>query len=72
MVLTVFHAQLSSGNPINGKEFLTAQIEYEEYSQEELMLFFNTEFETKILPQINFRKSYLVDNLNKHCFLMLR
>ena len=56
----------------NGKEFLTVQIEYEEYSVEELSLVFNEEFETKILPPVKFGKKYLIDNLKKLYFLTLR
>lgn len=65
-------AVMSKTQHKDGKVFLTAQIEYEEYSQEELTPLFDKEFENKILPPIRLGKSYLVDNLNKLYFLTLR
>lgn len=56
----------------DGKEFLSVQVEYEEYSEEELSLLLNEEFDTKILPPVTFGKRYLIDNLKKLYFLTLR
>lgn len=54
-----------------GKYFMTAQIEYEEYSEDELELFFDKELKEKVLPPIYQGKKYIVENLNKQYFLTL-
>ena len=50
---------------IRGKNYITSQIEYEEYTEEELRPFFDKEFEEKILPPIKQGKKYILDNLKK-------
>lgn len=56
---------------IQGKHFITAQVEYEEYSEDELRPFFDKEFEEKVLPPIRQGKKFILDNLNKLYFLTL-
>lgn len=51
---------------------MTSQIEYEDYSAEELAKYFDKEFEEMILPPIYQGKKYILDNLNKLYFLTLR
>lgn len=56
---------MSKTQTIKGKRFLTAMIEYEEYTEEELHLYFKKAFEEKILPPIFQGKKYILDNLGK-------
>ncbi len=42
----------------HGKQFMTAQIEYEEYTKEELRPFLRGAFEEEILPPVNRGKSF--------------
>ena len=62
---------MSKKQTFQGKQFLTAQVEYEEYSEDELRPFFEREFKEKILPPINQGKKYILDNLNSLYFLTL-
>lgn len=64
-------AVMSRKQTFQGKQFMTAQIEYEEYTEDELRPFFDKEFEEKILPPINLGKKYIFDNLNTLYFLTL-
>ena len=54
---------MSKSQTCHGECFLTAQIEYEEYTEEELRFFFDKEFEEKILPPIFQGKKYILSNL---------
>lgn len=54
-----------------GSHFLTPQIEYEEYTEEELLVYFDNEFETCILPPIYQGKKYILENLRTIYFLTL-
>lgn len=56
---------MSKTQTISGKPFLTSLIEYEEYSEEELRLYFDKAFEERILPPIHQGKKYILDNLGK-------
>ena len=51
---------------------MTALIEYEEYAEDELQVFFDKEFKEKVLPPITQGKKYILDNLGKVYFLTLR
>jgi len=62
---------MSKEQTFQGKQFMTVQIEYEEYREDELRHFFEQEFEGKILPPIIQGKKYVLDNLNKLYFLTL-
>ena len=44
---------------------MTAQIEYEEYTEKELRPFFERAFEEEILPPVNRGKSFILDNIGK-------
>ncbi|MBQ8322322.1 MAG: hypothetical protein IJX92_08185, partial [Clostridia bacterium] len=48
-----------------GKQFVTAQVEYEEYTEEELRPYFDRAFEEEILPPVKQGKSFILDNLGK-------
>ena len=54
-----------------GKCFITAQVEYEEYTEDELRPFLDRELEKKVLPPICQGKKYILDNLNTLYFLTL-
>lgn len=54
-----------------GKQFMTAQIEYEEYTEEELRPYFDRAFREAILPPVNQGKSFILDNLGKIYVLTL-
>ena len=56
---------MSRKQTFQGKHFMTAQVEYEEYTEEELRSFFDKEFEERILPPIHQGKKYILDNLGK-------
>ena len=62
---------MSKGQTIQGKQFMTGQVEYEEYTEDELRPFFNKAFEEQILPPINRGKKYILDNLDTIYFLTL-
>lgn len=62
---------MSKKQTFRGKCFMTAQIEYEEYTEDELRPFFDKEFEEKVLPPIYQGKKYILDNLKKLYFLYL-
>lgn len=62
---------MSKSQTYQGKRFLTSQIEYGEYTEDELRSFFDKEFEEKILPPIYLGKKYILDNLNTLYFLTL-
>lgn len=64
-------AVMSRKQTYQGECFVTAQIEYEEYTEDELRPFFNKEFEETILPPIYQGKKYILENLNKKYFLTL-
>ena len=56
---------MSKTQTYQGKRFLTAQIEYEEYTEDELCVFFDKEFEERILPPIHQGKVFILENLGK-------
>lgn len=56
---------MSKTSTIHGKHFITAQIEYEEYTEEELRPYFDKEFEERILPPVHQGKKYILDNLGR-------
>ena len=62
---------ISKTQTVNGKYILTAAIEYEEYTEEELRQFFDKEFNERIMPPIYQGKKYILDNLQKLYFLTL-
>ena len=63
---------MSKTQTYQGKTFMTGQIEYEEYTAEELRPYFDKAFEELILPPVYQGKKYILDNLNKLYFLTLR
>lgn len=64
-------AVMSKKETFHGECFMTALVEYEEYTENELRPFFEKEFEKKIMPPINQGKKYILDNLNSLYFLTL-
>ena len=58
-------AVMSRKQTFQGKQFMTAQVEYEEYTEDELRPFFEKEFEERILPPVHQGKKYILDNLGK-------
>ena len=54
-----------------GEHFMTAQIEYEEYSEEELEQYFDIAFNDVILPPISQGKKYILNHLKEKYFLTL-
>lgn len=56
---------MSKTSTIQGNHFVTAQIEYKEYTEEELRSYFDKEFEERIVPPILHGKKYIRDNLGK-------
>lgn len=58
-------AVMSRKQTFQGKQFMTAQVEYEEYTEEELRLYFDKEFEERILPPVHQGKKYILDNLGR-------
>lgn len=56
---------------LQGERFLTAQIEYEEYTEEELQPYFDIAFKEEILPPVYQGKKFILDNLGKLYFLSL-
>ena len=63
---------LSKKQTIDGENFSTSMIHYEEYSETELIDFFDKAFEEFILPPIFQGKKYILNNLNEKYFLTLR
>ena len=63
---------MSRKQTFQGKQFMTAQVEYEEYTEDELRQYFDKEFEEKIMPPLSEGKKYILDNLKKKYFLTLR
>ena len=63
---------MSKTQTYQGERFMTALIEYEEYAEDELQVFFDKEFKEKVLPPITQGKKYILDNLGKVYFLTLR
>lgn len=63
---------MSKTKTVCGKYFLTAMIEYEKYTEEELRPYFDKEFEERILPPVYQGKKYILDNLGKLYSLTLR
>lgn len=55
-----------------GKNYRTAQIEYEEYDQDELRAYFDVAFEEVIMPPLMEGKKYILDNLRKKYTMTLR
>lgn len=64
-------AVMSKKQTSQGKCFMTAMVEYEEYTEEELKTFFEKEFAEKVLPPVSQGKKYLLNNLNTLYFLTL-
>lgn len=62
---------MSKKHTIRGKRFITAQIEYEEYTEEELRPFFEKEFKERILPPVYQGKKFILENLGKMYSLTL-
>lgn len=62
---------MSKTQTYQGKPFMTAQVEYEKYTEYELKSYFDKEFEEKILPPIFQGKRYILENLDKLYFLSL-
>lgn len=56
---------MSKTQTVRGKCFLTAMIEYKEYTEEELRPYFEKEFNERILPPVHQGKKYILDNLGK-------
>lgn len=56
---------MSKTSTIGGKHFITSQIEYKEYTEEELRQFFDKEFKERILPPVHQGKKYILDNLGE-------
>ena len=54
-----------SKQQMKGKTFLTVQIEYEEYTEEDLRPYFDKDFEERILPPIYQGKKFILDKLGK-------
>ena len=61
----------SKKETFQGKPLMTPQIEYEEYTEEELRKFFENEFKEKILPPIKQGKKYILSKLDQIYFLTL-
>lgn len=54
---------MSKSITVHGRRFITSQIEYKEYTEEELRPYFDKEFEERILPPVHQGKKYILDNL---------
>lgn len=64
-------AVMSRKQTFQGEQFLTAQVEYEEYTEEELRPYFDLAFKEEILPPVYQGKKFILDNLGKLYFLTL-
>ncbi len=62
---------MSKKHKVDGKNFLTVMIEYEEYTEDELRPYFEKAFEEEILPPVYHGKKYILDNLGTLYFLTL-
>lgn len=62
---------MSKTQTVHRKHFVTAQIEYEEYTEEELRPYFDKEFEERILPPVYKGKRYILDHLERLYFVYL-
>lgn len=62
---------MSKEQTIQGKQFMTPMVEYEEYTEEELRPYFDTAFKEEILPPVYQGKKFILDNLEKLYFLTL-
>ena len=62
---------MSKEQTIQGKQFMTQMVEYEEYTEEELRPYFDTAFKEEILPPVYQGKKFILDNLGKLYFLDL-
>lgn len=58
-------AVMSRKQTFQGKQFMTAQVEYEEYTEEELRPYFDKAFEKEILPPVHYGKTFILDNLGE-------
>lgn len=56
---------MSKTSQIYGNYFMTAQIEYENYSEDELCFWFDKDFNERILPPVQKGKKYILENLDK-------
>ena len=56
---------MSKTQTVQGKHFLTAMIEYEAYTEEELRPYFDKAFAERILPPVLQGKKYILDNIGK-------
>ena len=65
-------AVMSKKQTFHGKQFMTAQVEYEQYTEDELRPYFDKEFTERILPPVYQGKKYILDNLGKLYSLTLR
>ena len=63
---------MSRKQTIQGKHFMTAQVEFEEYSEEELQPYLDRAFEKEILPPVEQGKTFILSNLGKLYSLTLR
>lgn len=63
---------MSKTKTVHGECFLTAMIEYEEYTEDELRPYFDKEFEERILPPVYQGKKYILDHLGNLYSLTLR
>ena len=63
---------MSKTKTVHGECFLTAMIEYEEYTEDELRPYFDKEFEERILPPVYQGKKYILDHLGSLYSLTLR
>ena len=57
---------LSKEQRVDGKQFLTDAIYYEEYEKEELGTYFDEAFKTWILPPVYKGKKFLLENLERY------
>ena len=62
---------MSKKQTIQGERFMTDQVEYEEYTEDELRPYFDREFEERILPPIKQGKKFILENLNQSYSLTL-
>ncbi len=63
---------MSKKQTINGKRFETCAIEYEEYTPEELLPFFDHAFETWFFPPLREGKKYFLAHIGKLYHLDLK
>jgi len=63
---------MSKTQKIKGEHFRTAQIRYEDYTEDELRSFFDKDFAEKVLPPVYKGKAFILNHLNVLYFLTLR